>query len=93
MNEEEWSLKEKRKLFRSLRNWGCDAECGLYKFDEDEKELIIPDWEKEFTPKNMLELSKYDLEYINEKRYYISGTDIEILRKKLIEDIDNYLCE
>ena len=83
---DDWSLKDKRRLFRSLRDWDCDANCDLYEFSEEERKLIIPEYEYKFTPEHLRTLSDYDLDAIKEGYYYIRGKDIDILRKKLIED-------
>ena len=85
-SNDDWDLKDKRLLFRSLRNWGCDAECGLYPFDEDKKELILSEDEKKHTPKDIIKLGDYGIMCIDEKWYYFSGMDIDTLREKLIED-------
>lgn len=87
MNPDTWSLKDKRKIFKSLKSWGCDAECGLYEFDIERKKLILSDYQERYADNKCKSLGEYDINLINEGYYYISGKEIEILRKLLIEDI------
>lgn len=86
---DDWSLKDKRLLFRALKEWGCDADCGLYPFDEDKKELILTDDEKEYADNECIKLSDWDISDLIHKYkwYYYSAEDIEFLKQKLIEDL------
>jgi len=85
--KDDWNLKDKRRIFKSLKEWDCDSNCGLYEFDEEKKKLILSDDQESYADDNCKYLDEIDMKFINEGYYFISGKEIEILRKLLIEDI------